>query len=282
VLLGYSATALAAPSAPPRTFTVLVGAGNVERGIEVMAYFPDSIKIHVGDTVQWIQNTNEIHTVTFLGDTPQPALLIPAVPPPSFLAFNPMAVSQTAPAGGLLGDTGAFVNSGLMGREAGQYRSFDLTFTHTGTYQYLCLVHGEMMSGTVDVVGPAVQIASPGQLHAQGNFQIARQWAKAPAVIREAKQQIKPATENHDGTLTHYVALGYSKGQIDLMRFFPSTLLVRPGDKVTWELSPSNDAPHTVTFLNGQPEPGLVAPVPRPRRCTSTRRCCSPPSPRPT
>ena len=85
--------------------------------------------------------------------------------------------------------------------------------------------------------------------------------AKAAAVIREAKRQIKPATKNPDGTLTHYVALGYGKGQIDLMRFFPSKLLVRPGDTVVWQMRPTSDAPHTVTFFNGQPDPGLVVPV---------------------
>jgi len=265
LLLGYAATAGAAPSAAPRTYTVMVGAESVHRGIDVMAYFPGTVKIHVGDTVRWRQNSNEIHTVTFLGDmTVAPPLLLPATAPtpPSPLVFNPMAAFPTVPTGNELGDTTTFVNSGLMGREAGQARSFDLTFTAVGTYHHLCLVHGVMMSGTVEVVGPAVHIASPGQVHARGNHQIARQMAKAPAVVRKAKRQIKPATENADGTLTHYVALGYSKGQIDLMRFFPSKLRVRPGDKVEWALSLSNDAPHTVTFLNGQPEPGLVVPEP--------------------
>jgi len=83
-------------------------------------------------------------------------------------------------------------------------------------------------------------------------------------VIRAAERQIKPATTNPDGTMTHYVWMGYSKGQIDLMQFFPGKLRVHPGDTVLWEMSPSNDAPHTVTFLNGQPEPGLVVPVPQP------------------
>jgi len=268
LLLGYSATALAAPSATSRTYTVLVGAGNVHRGIEVMAYFPDSIKIHVGDTVKWIQNTNEIHTVTFLGGSPQPVLIGLAAnlglpPGPSPLAFNPAAVNTDAPSDGLASTT-MFVNSGLMGRETGMYRSFKLTFTAEGTYRYLCLVHGVVMSGTVTVVGPRAHVAPPGHVRTQGHFQIARQMAKAPAVIRAAERQIKPATTNPDGTMTHTVWMGYSRGQIDLMRFFPSKLRVRPGDTVKWQMSPSNDAPHTVTFLNGQPEPGLVSPVPQP------------------
>ena len=52
--------------------------------------------------------------------------------------------------------------------------------------------------------------------------------------------------------------MGFSSGQIDLMRFFPGKLRVRPGDTVKWALSPNDVAPHTVTFLNGRAEPGLI------------------------
>jgi plastocyanin len=262
--LGLAPLALAARPAAPQTYTVLVGAENAHRGISIMAFFPSSVTIHVGDSIHWIQNSNEIHTVTFLGASAPPPLLLPAqllgLPEvPSPLVFNPGAVNQTST--GALGDTTTFVNSGLMGHEAGQYGSFDLTFSAAGTYDYECLVHGAMMSGTIKVVAPDVPVASPGQVGAQANFQIARQMAQAPAVLREAAAQITPATMNPDGTRTHYVQLGFSKGQIDLMRFIPRKLLVRPGDTVVWEMTPFSDAPHTVTFFNGQPDTGLVIPV---------------------
>jgi plastocyanin len=66
---------------------------------------------------------------------------------------------------------------------------------------------------------------------------------------------------NADGTVTHHVMIGYSSGQIDMMKFFPDKLKVNVGDTVIWEMSPSNMAPHTVTFLNGQTEPELTIPV---------------------
>ena len=49
-----------------------------------------------------------------------------------------------------------------------------------------------------------------------------------------------------------------------LMRFFPSRVRVHAGDTVEWMMTRHNDAPHTVTFLNGQPEPPLADPVPQP------------------
>jgi plastocyanin len=48
------------------------------------------------------------------------------------------------------------------------------------------------------------------------------------------------------------------------MRFFPDKLVVSPGDTVIWEMSQYNVAPHTVTFLNGQPEPDLAIAVGEP------------------
>jgi plastocyanin len=123
------AAAAKAPSSSPQTYTVMVGWENPHQGIGIMAYFPDTVTIHVGDTVQWVQNSNEIHTVTFLAGNQPPPLIVPAqqlgVPAnPSPLLLNPAAVDPAVPAGGLYDGT-SFVNSGLIGREPGQFQEFD-------------------------------------------------------------------------------------------------------------------------------------------------------------
>jgi plastocyanin len=270
--LTLSTTAYAAkkkPSAPPaQTYTVMVGAESPHRGVGFNAYFPQSVTIHVGDTVQWQQNANEIHTVTFLAGTTPAELIIPAADAgfpstPSPLLFNPVAVNPAVPADGLYDGT-TYANSGLMGREEGQVQEFSLTFTSAGTYDYMCLVHGVMMSGQVVVVAPEVSIPSPNQEMAEGKKQIAEKLSQVPAVLRAAEAQIQQPVKNPDGTVTHHVAIGYTEGQIALMRFFPDKLNVRAGDTVIWEMSPHNDMPHTVTFLNDEPEPSLVIPVPQP------------------
>ena len=149
--LTLSATSYAAKKETPaphvRTYTVLVGMENRLLGIGINAYFPGCVTIHVGDTVRWQQNSNEIHTVTFLAGTTAGALIIPATEAgaPSPLLFNPVAVNPAVPADGLYDGT-TYANSGLMGREEGQVQEFSLTFTKEGTYDYLCLVHGSMMS----------------------------------------------------------------------------------------------------------------------------------------
>jgi plastocyanin len=259
------AAAAKAPNSSQQTYNVMVGWENPHQGIGIMAYFPDTVTIHVGDTVHWVQNSNEIHTVTFLAGNQPPPLIVPAqqlgVPAnPSPLLLNPAAVDPAVPAGGLYDGT-SFVNSGLMGREPGQFQEFDLTFTEEGTYDYMCLVHGFMMSGQVVVVGQDVPIPSPNQAMAQGKQQMAEKLAQVPAVVRAAEMQVKPPVMNNDGTVTYHVMIGYNDSQIDLMQFFPDKLVVSPGDTVIWEMSQYNVAPHTVTFLNGEPAPGLVIPV---------------------
>jgi plastocyanin len=260
------ASSVAEVTPSSQTYTVMVGLDNPRKGVSVMAYFPDNVTIHVGDTVRWVQNSNEFHTVTFLAGTDPatlPLIIGGADPSTSPIMLNPGVANPVAPADGMYDGT-TFANSGLMGYESWEYQNFSLTFTQEGTYDYLCLVHGVMMSGEIRVVGPGVPVASPNQAMALGKMQMAKKLAQVPAAMRAAEMLIQPPVKNPDGTMTHYVMLGYHQGQIDLMRFFPDKLTVSPGDTVVWDFPPGGDAPHTVTFLNGAPAPDLVLVVPQP------------------
>jgi plastocyanin len=256
-------------SSAPQTYTVLVGFENVQQGYDVMSFFPNVVTVHVGDSVHWKINSNEIHTVSFgyAQDAVLPDFLVPAEAlgypaSPSPLIVNPAAADQFIPNGGQY--TGGAANSGIMGREEGTVQDFELTFPEPGTYLYVCLVHGWVMSGTVVVKAVDERVPSPQQSTAQGNQEMAQALAKVPEVRKAAKAQVKPDVQNPDGSTTHYVLLGYSDGAIDVLQFFPDKVKVSPGDTVVWEMSPKNDAPHTVTFLNGAPAPGLFIPVPQP------------------
>ncbi len=264
LMLSMAFVASADGPAPARTYDVKVGLGDVNKGVEVMAFFPDTVTIHVGDTVRWTQNTNEIHTVTFLAGGAMPDFIVPGADPSvSPIMLNPVVGNPAAPAGGQY-DGSTYANSGLMGLEPGQVQQFSLTFTQEGTFDYVCVIHGAMMSGKVVVVGNGVRAPSPRQAIKAGKEQMEQQMRLVPGVIRAAKALEKPDTVNPDGTKTHYIEMGYNDGQIDLVSFFPSKVNVRPGDTVTWEMSAGNVAPHTVTFFNGTPDPGLITVVPQP------------------
>src|SRR5260370_25976757 len=98
VLLAASTSAAVAHAEHPQTFTVLVGAEDASVGASATAFFPGTVTIHVGDTVHWERNTNEIHTVTFLAGTPLPTFNVPAPPGrPSPLMRNPLTAFPPPP-----------------------------------------------------------------------------------------------------------------------------------------------------------------------------------------
>jgi plastocyanin len=244
------------------TYTVLVGAEDTTVGATVNAYFPDTLTIHIGDTVHWQRNANEIHTVTFLAGTPQPPLNVPA---PAGLPFplmrNPTLAYPAVPANGQYDGT-TFAGSGIMGPDASQPQSLDLTFTTPGTYHYLCVIHGVQMSGKISVVDKQVEIPSPDDVAQEAKQLIAAALEQVPLAFALANITPTPAL-NPDGTTTYHVLVGYTFGQLNLLHFFPDQLAVYPGDTVVWTLSDDNHAPHTVTFLNGNASPDDVIPVPQ-------------------
>ena len=262
-----AAFAQAPASSTPQTYTVTVGAERVSFGIDVEAYFPQTLRIHVGDKVVWKINSFEIHTVTFLPNgMALPDLLVPYPPAPQQqqgLMLNPQ-VAFPVPSTGSQYDGSTYANSGILSLDTGQPREYSLTFTKEGTFQYVCAVHGVLMSGTIKVVGASVRVPSPEEVSGQAQRLARSRLVHALPIYFEALSKVPPPTRNSDGTKTYHVLMGYAKGDVDLMDFFPRRLTVHPGDTVDWTMSPSNMAPHTVSFLNGAAEPSFVMPVPNP------------------
>jgi plastocyanin len=262
-LIGFAPWLVPGSARAQSTYTVLVGAQDTSLGADVDAYFPGTLQIHVGDTVHWKRNANEVHTVSFLAGTPIPDLVIPAptgLPAP--LMLNPVAAYPTTPANGQYDGT-TFVNSGIIGPDLGQADSFDLTFTTPGTYNYVCLVHGVTMSGKIIVVDNQQNIPSPSDVDQEATRSIDTALAQVPIVFALASFSLPPPIANPDGTTTYQVLIGYTFGQLDLLHFFPDRLAVNPGDTVVFTLSDANMAPHTVTFLNGNMSPDDFLPVPQ-------------------
>ena len=107
--------------------------------IQGMAFLPADVSIHPGDTVKWVANSAEIHTVTFLatGDTLQP--------------YNPATDAGPSGPGGSY-DGISYYNSGIFAtHDPSLPTSYSLTFPDEGDFTYYCLVHGEMMKGMVHV-----------------------------------------------------------------------------------------------------------------------------------
>ncbi len=143
-------------AAVPPELTVLVGLGQLEvsQGSQ-LSYAPKYLDVTVGDTVAWRAiDQLEPHTVSFgpmamLKDLSRKDQFIP-IPQkagPPMLQLNPKVAFPTP---GTTYDGTGFASSGILGLG----KTWTLTFTTLGTYQYICLIHGVVMNGYV-VVHPA-------------------------------------------------------------------------------------------------------------------------------
>ena len=222
---------------------------------DVLAFFPARLTVHVGDTVKW--NFAGFHTVTFPGRRVPFPFVRPfgKQPVTSDAAGNPFFWSGVAPqlavaplAIAPLG--GATIASPSQTRSSGLLRIFQasqthppapysLTFTHTGTYKFLCAVH-TWMRGTVHVVGPEAPADSPATVAAKQKAQI-----KAAVATLKVLDTQKPASNK-----VVWVGAGVRRGP-SITSFYPSTLTVNPGDTVSFVQHDQTDI-HTVTF--GPPE----------------------------
>ncbi len=249
----------------PRTYTVLVGNEDTKRGVGVMSFYPSTLSIHVGDTVIWKVATHEIHTVSFLAGQPMPALLISAGSsfPPGAMQINPLVAFPAGPTNGMY-DSSTYANSGILSTDPGNATEYRLTFTKEGSFSYLCLVHGMMMSGVINVVPSTTRVLSPDTVAERTKVSMKLDLVKARRLYRTALSQVPKPVKNSDGTTSYTVLIGYSKDQYDVMSFLPKRLVVHPGDQVTFMLSNTDVAPHTVTFLNGGADIPFVIPVPNP------------------
>ncbi len=255
---------LAPAGAFAKTFTVDVGPpGKVPAHLDLSAFFPSTLTVHVGDSVRF--QINGYHTVSYLppGMT-RPPLALPdpgsqagdlrdAAGAPFWFDSAPRLEVNPAvalPAGAGVLDPAAYANSGLPSR-ATLSGSYVLRFAHPGTFRLNCLVHRGMRI-VVRVVPRARAIPSPAQVRARARAQL-----QAALLLAHRLERFKPPRLK--------VLAGHDAGPVSWMRFFPERLRVRVGRTVTFRVDSMMD-PHTITFgpepYTGAIERTLIEPQP--------------------
>ncbi len=251
-------------------FLVEVGWGDINNGLEVMAYLPKDLTIDVGDTVAFVQRTREPHTVTFSAPTPLPDFYINE--PGDRLLINP-AVYFPSPSGPVPApnvplhistnfDGSKYLNSGLLLNPGD---SFSVTFTKAGTYPFTCLVHSDSMKGSIKV-NPVNTPYPKTQLDYAIEAALSVDEFQAAAGDFLSSIKVPDPVAAEDGTHTFKVWAGASdqdhNNSIMFMRFFGGeNLTITAGDSVTWDISQNaSGVPHTITFLSGGSMPDLFTP----------------------
>jgi plastocyanin len=248
VALTLAALATAGPGAAAQHKTWIVTAGaeapvqNAKKGIQVAEYLPSQIWIDAGDSVVWKVPTGEPHTITFLAKGRKAPVFNPA---------DPM-VSQRQ--GGSVYAGKGYFNSGVMpassiGGPKNAPTTYRLTFAKPGDYDYICLLHGEMV-GTVHVLPAGTP---PPFTQADYRRQGARQ---AKALIGRGMMLERVALQVAKAR-GHLVVAGTGDGKIEDQDYFPARLTIRKGESVTF-LNLDPEAPHTVTFGAEPKQPGAT------------------------
>jgi len=254
----------------PMTFKVEAGAEDTAQGLEVNAFLPGNLTIDVGDTIEFRIESHEPHTITFNAPSPLPdAFLVDAdgrllANPEVFLASA--TVTGTPASSGVSArlaaqfDGAAYVNSGVL-QNPGD--TFSVTFTKAGSYAYTCLLHPDIMKGTITVNSAGTSYT---KMQKDYDKEAAVSLAKHKTDAKVFFDSINvpaPATAS-DGTRTFTVFAGAMDDVHgnDFMHFFGGeNLTIKVGDKVTWSVEKNGPGtPHTITFLSGGSEPDLIAP----------------------
>ena len=227
---------------------------------QFMRFYPDNITINVGDKIEWILNSAEPHTVTFLGPGKKmPDLIVPENNSSARMMFNPLVILAQ---GGQTYNGTMLTGSGQMDVPPQFPKEYNLTFTKPGDFEYLCAFHN-MMKGKVIV--QAAGTAYP-KTQEQINAEAAKLLAEDMELALEAGQKAENAVAfaGSNGTTRYEVKMGYGDGNIALMRFIPTNLTIHAGDVVEWTRG-DVETPHTITFLSGGKEPELVLIEPQQR-----------------
>lgn len=236
--LGSSASAAVSG---PTTWHVRVGAETPDMAVTAMAFLPKEVWVDAGDTVHWTSNSAEPHTVTFLA----PGTTLPE--------FNPFDPSQTAMAGASVQNGTAYTNSGILATQPifvfqNPATSYDLTFPTAGDFTYYCLLHGQMMMGTVHV-----RAAGTAYPYTQGDYDQAGT-QQANTILNRGRDAWREAKQAH-ATTGSRVLVGVDGEGFGVSRFVRDRLVVHVGHTVSFYVG-GPGAPHTVTF--GQEPPGLA------------------------
>jgi plastocyanin len=246
-----------------------VGAETPGMGRQALAFLPNELWIHSGDSVTWTFNSDEIHTVSFLvvGQTfPSFATGCPNPPgPPFFLgsaSFDGSSCVTTPPS--------------VKGNP-----TFRVTFPAPGNYKVQCLVHNTM-NGVVHVLDSsfalphnqafydkeaageernlltdtdhATSSGMDGMSMGHASASVSIRVLAANNRLKGASKKLSASSGNSVSANAHVTAgvgeIASTPGGLQtdsLVRFVKGKITIHVGDTVEWSNSDPEE-PHTITF----------------------------------
>jgi plastocyanin len=242
---------VATNAASAAQWMALAGAQSPDLGSQALAFLPNELWIHAGDSIRFMHASTEIHTVTFL----KPG----QVRPPN---FGPTFGVQVGCPGntpdGATFDGSSCVNSGFLGQGPVNLgpviQTYSVSFPSPGNFKLVCLVHTDM-TGTIHVLSPSAPLPHDQKFY---NAEAANQGATLVSATSSLRSLANSENENEDEDEGHVADVTVGLGAIltttgagsqtlSLSRFLQDVVVVRVGDTVEWT-NHDPSTPHTVTF----------------------------------
>ena len=234
-----------------QSWQVTAGAQSPDKAVQALAFLPNEIWIHAGDSIKWTFPVPEPHTVTFL---------TPGQVRPTFPAGCPGTTAD-----GSSFDGSACVNSGRITTVGTTYA---VKFPNPGNYRLVCLIHVNM-TGIVHVLSPGLPLPHDQDFY---NSQAANQQHdllhdRGGGLGDELAEVAHQVTSGEEATLdAHNDKVVVGTGEIvsttggiqsvSVMRFMQPSITIHAGETVEWDSSDVSG--HTITF--GQEPPSPVTP----------------------
>ena len=238
-------------------WNVIAGVESPDRGSHGLAFLPNEIWVHPGDTIHWTFATHEKHTLTFL----KPGQTRPA----GFSSVFGVEIGcpGTTPDGSSF-DGSSCVHSGVLQLDDAvpttTVPSYSVRFPSTGNFKFVCLFHADM-TGQVHVLDLSQPLP-----HNQDYYDREAHREQALLIAAASRLQGQGTPSAQDGA-QNSVAVGNGAimtttgaGSVtaSLMRFARDNITVHVGDTVEWiNFDPSIN--HTVTFGTEPADPRTIS-----------------------
>lgn len=215
-----------------------LGAQNKSMAHQALAFLPNELWIHAGDSVTWTSKVDEIHTVTFLS--------VGQVRLPFQVGCPGFTIGEFATV-----DGSTCVTTPPLVR--GQ--TFTVNFPAVGNFKLVCLVH-QNMTGVIHVLDLAHPLP-----HDQTFYEL-QATKESNALLSSDLHQHQMAEYSGKNGVTagigEVLANGGGSQTLSVVRFMEPTKVIHAGETVEWtNLDPAT--PHTITF--GVEPQNPVAPV---------------------
>jgi plastocyanin len=201
-----------------------VGAQSNDLARQALAFLPNEIWIHAGDSITWTVAAAEPHTVTFLTD---------GQIRPSFTVGCPGFAAESA-----IFDGSSCITSALLFKGT----KLTVTFPIAGNFKLVCLVHADI-TGIVHVL----DLSQP--LPYDQDFYDRLAQIEGTALLGD-EDATKKHQHSHNGVTVgggEIVGTGAGSDTLSVMRSSDSVITVHAGETVEWTNEDSITA-HIVTF----------------------------------